>query len=76
MKASKLAEFLNKNPNADVMLMPGPIPFEPTHITFNNEANAYIVQPPPPAGQNQKTPLPPVSQQKPAPPSYGAKRHS
>ncbi len=50
MKARELAQFLLLNPEADVRLyspLVGHAPYiiEPTDISMNNEANAYVIEP-------------------------------
>jgi hypothetical protein len=52
MKARELAQFLLLNPEADVRLYSplvgfSPYSMEPTDITMNNEANAYVIEPTP-----------------------------
>lgn len=52
MKAFMLAAQLNTIPNAEVRIASiltgaAPTPLQPTNIAFNNEANCWIIEPPP-----------------------------
>jgi hypothetical protein len=63
MKARELAQFLLLNPEADVRLSSpivgqAPVIMEPTDITMNNEASAYIIEPVAPLTSVTTTNLP------------------